>query len=56
MQVYEVFVDSEDFASFLIASDSITNAIQAARRFGFIPIRAMLSTTMLPGMPTTRIV
>ena len=44
MQVYEVFVEHDEIGSFFIASDSITNAIQAARRYGFIPIRAMLST------------
>ena len=45
MQVYEVFVDNDEIGSFFVASDSVTNAIRAARRYGFIPIRAMLSPT-----------
>lgn len=56
MQVYEVFVDNDEIKSILIASDSITSAIQAARRFGYIPIRAILSIMWLPGMPTIDIV
>lgn len=42
LKIYQVLVDEKNIEYFFIASNSIDSAMEAARRFGFNPISAMI--------------